>query len=155
MEIIASAPGLIVCARATRLARCAGHLFRAIRTADRAIPLFRKALKLKPELPKSLAGLGRAYLAKSQPEEALRYMKQAVRMEPNDAPLHYQLGQAYLLAEALATCERRFTEGLVLAVEEKRRLLERMRSYGPKEMVWSPVGTGWGRPLQPKQLANH
>jgi hypothetical protein len=56
----------------------------------------------------------------------------------------FELGKLYPLAEVLAVCERRLTDGAVLALEEKRRLVELMRSHGPNEMVWSPASTGWG-----------
>src|SRR6516165_1209306 len=42
--------------------------------ADHAIAMFEKALALNPKMPLSLAGLGKAYIQKSKPEEAIPYL---------------------------------------------------------------------------------
>jgi hypothetical protein len=62
----------------------------------------------------------------------------------------FQPGETYLLAQVLEACEQYLASGAVAAAEEKRQLVELMRSTGPVLMVWSPSGPGWGEsPFNP------
>jgi tetratricopeptide (TPR) repeat protein len=63
---------------------------------DQAIHFFRLALARESRSPKSLTGIGKAYVRKGDPAQAARYLAQAIAFEPDNAAFHYQLGQAYL-----------------------------------------------------------
>jgi hypothetical protein len=68
----------------------------------------------------------------------------------------FQPGHVYPLAEVVAACERRLTEGAVRDAEGKRRLVNEMRSCGHDEVIWSPPWLRLGGiAVQPEQLAHH
>ena len=73
-------------------------------------------------------------------------MKQAVRMEPNDAPLHYQLGQAYLKAGQRPEAERELAAAQKLqaaAFEKQEELLS--GRLPPPPVRSNPVSPPVGR----------
>jgi Flp pilus assembly protein TadD len=73
-------------------------------------------------MPLSLAGIGKAYVRESKPEEAIPYLQRAVELEPDSANLHYQLGQAYLKANRNSAAERELAEAgrLQAKIREKQ-----------------------------------
>jgi tetratricopeptide (TPR) repeat protein len=64
-------------------------------TETRAITLLQTALKLKPLLPEAHYLLGDLALRRGNPEEALVYLEQAVKLDPEGAKIHFALFRAY------------------------------------------------------------
>lgn len=60
-----------------------------------AAGLYRDALRKNPMLVGALIGLGRVFLAQKKPQQALRYLKRAVRLNPKSSQVHMLMGQAY------------------------------------------------------------
>jgi len=89
-----------------------------------AIKFYREALARRAQLPKSLAGLGKAYLRKGETAPSIRYLKEAIAIEPGIGSYHYQLGQAYLKAgrRAEAKEEMAMAEKLQTEAREKQAL---------------------------------
>ena len=54
---------------------------------DQAVHFFRLALARESRSPKSLAGIGKAYVRKGDPAQAARYLAQAIAFEPDNAAL--------------------------------------------------------------------
>jgi len=59
-----------------------------------AIPHYRKAIALRPDLAKAYARLGRLYLLLGRPDEAAPYASVAMVRDPKDADAHLDLGRA-------------------------------------------------------------
>jgi len=59
---------------------------------DMAIKFYREALARRAQLPKSLARLGKAYLRSGETAQGIRYLKEAVGIEPGIGSYRYQLG---------------------------------------------------------------
>jgi tetratricopeptide (TPR) repeat protein len=91
-----------------------GRYFEGQARYDRAIALYREALKRDPLLVEAYTGLGMALAAQQRYEDAVRQFQAAVVLEPHAAHLHNNLGYAYLLSDQ--------TEQAVKALEEARRL---------------------------------
>ncbi len=62
-----------------------------------ALYYYKEALKIEQNFVIALRGVGRTYLAVNQGRLALKYLKQAVRLAPKAAEIHYDLAEAYLL----------------------------------------------------------
>jgi len=77
-------------------------------------------------MPLSLAGIGRANIRQSKPEEAIPYLKRAVELQPDSANLRYQLGQAYLKAGRRGDAEKELTEAAQLQTHVREKQEERM-----------------------------
>ena len=90
------------------------------RPTDEAIKFYRQALARKPQLPKSLAGLEEAYIRKGETAQGIRYLKDAIAIEPGMASFHYQLGRAYLSAGRRAEAEKEFATVEKLQAEDHR-----------------------------------
>ena len=60
-----------------------------------AIEMFRKALAINPDMPDSLAGIAKCYLASGQPSLAVPLLQHAVELEPQSTKMHYLLGRAF------------------------------------------------------------
>jgi tetratricopeptide (TPR) repeat protein len=61
-----------------------------------AIDSLTRALRRNPDLVPALDALGRAYLAKSWPEDALRELRRAAALAPNSATVTVNLGRVWL-----------------------------------------------------------
>jgi hypothetical protein len=53
-------------------------------------------------------------------------------------------GETFLRDDVIAACEQRILDGGVIAVEQKRYLLDRIRVAASAHIVFSPQGSGWG-----------
>ena len=60
-----------------------------------ATRLYRDALRKNPMLVGALIGLGRVFLVQKQQQNAIRYLKRALRLNPKSSQVHMLLGQAY------------------------------------------------------------
>src|SRR5688500_11401879 len=65
-----------------------------------AIVEFKNALQIDPNFAPALAGIGRAYKAKSWHADAARELQRAVKVQPDDLLLRADLGQVLLDLEA-------------------------------------------------------
>ena len=81
--------------------------------------MFRKALALNPEMPLSLAGLGKAYVRNGQPAEAIPYLEKAVAFQPDSANMHYQFGQAHLTTGRREVAQKELAEAGRLQAEAR------------------------------------
>ena len=72
--------------------------------------MFRKALAINSQLPASLEGIGKAYLHKGQPAEAIPYFQKALKFHADNSKLHFQLGQAYLKSGQQAKGQQELAE---------------------------------------------
>lgn len=61
-----------------------------------ALEMFSKALAINPNMPDSLAGIAKCYLASGQPSLAVPLLQRAVGLEPRSTKMHYLLGRALL-----------------------------------------------------------
>ncbi|MGH7744235.1 MAG: tetratricopeptide repeat protein [Candidatus Dormibacteria bacterium] len=61
-----------------------------------AFEMFSKALVINPNMPDSLAGMAKCYLASDQPSLAVPLLQRAVELEPRSIKMHYLLGRALL-----------------------------------------------------------
>lgn len=79
--------------------------------------------------PQALRQLGRDAITRGDPEKAAEYFERALTLKPNDADLHYQLGNAYGLAAAGAG----MFKAMSMASKAKNEL-ERAVQLDPKLM---------------------
>jgi Flp pilus assembly protein TadD len=82
-------------------------------------------------MPLSLAGLGKAYVRKAKPEEAIPLLKQAVELQPDSANMHYQLGQAYLKAGRREEAQKEMAEAQKLQAESRQKQEEKISGQLP------------------------
>ncbi|MCH8824314.1 MAG: tetratricopeptide repeat protein [Planctomycetes bacterium] len=72
-----------------------GQLLKAQGDWDMAEKAFRRALEINPNEPAALVGMTQIKLQKKNPREALTYLKQLMRILPNQPFLYQLLGQTY------------------------------------------------------------
>jgi Flp pilus assembly protein TadD len=65
---------------------------------DRALELALSVVRDWPEDAEANGVIGRIYLRRALPRQAVAYLERAVRASPADAPLRYHLGTAYVRA---------------------------------------------------------
>jgi tetratricopeptide (TPR) repeat protein len=89
-------------------------------TPDLAMQLVERARKLAPASYFWLcdAEMGRALLAKDQPEKAVPLFEESVKLQPNNAQTHYYLEQAYRRAGRKSDAQRERAEFLRLKAQE-------------------------------------
>jgi tetratricopeptide (TPR) repeat protein len=103
---------------------------------EAAEPNFVKARSLQPASAAPLAGLGRVALAKKDYAGAVKFLEQALAVEPRASALHYPLGLAYRnlgdLAKAEFHLQRRGETDAVIAdrlMSEVRGMLRSAAAY--------------------------
>jgi Flp pilus assembly protein TadD len=82
-------------------------------------------------MPTSLAGLGKAYIRKAEPEEAIPFLKQAVELQSDSANMHYQLGQAYLKAGRRDEAQKEMAEAQKLQGRARQKQEEKLAGQLP------------------------
>jgi adenylate cyclase len=76
-----------------------GKIYHAERRSVEAIAEFETSIRLNPNFVSAYARIGPAKLATGQPEDALRYVDEAIRRSPKDAQIYYWhmwAGQSHL-----------------------------------------------------------
>jgi tetratricopeptide (TPR) repeat protein len=63
--------------------------------ADAVLPLLEKAIKLDSEMELAHLDLGILYTGAGRQDDALREMKEAERLAPDDVDVHWRLGRLY------------------------------------------------------------
>ena len=74
-----------------------------------------QALKIKPDFVRALQGISETYIAMGWVPEAVEKLEKAVRLSPESAPLHYQMGRAYQLALEFEKAFRSYQKVIELA----------------------------------------
>jgi tetratricopeptide (TPR) repeat protein len=74
-----------------------------------------QALEIKPDFVRALQGLSETYIAMGRVPEAVEKLEKAVRLSPESAPLHYQMGRAYQLALEFEKAFRSYQKVIELA----------------------------------------
>ena len=76
-----------------------------------------EALEMQSDFVQALRGLARTYMAKGRYEDAIFRLKKAVRMNPELALLHYELGNAFRLAGYRRDARDAYKQAIQLAPE--------------------------------------
>ncbi len=103
----------------------AGASYQLLHEGD-PLPLFRRALKADPSSIAAKIALGEALLLAHDTPEAVTFLEQAARAEPNFRRLQYLLGRAYQLAGRKEEARLAFERSRALAAredEEDRQLM--------------------------------
>jgi tetratricopeptide (TPR) repeat protein len=82
---------------------------------ERSEKYYREALESKPDFITALAGLSQTYIAMGRIPEAVGKLEKAVRIAPESAVLHFQLGRAYQLALEFEKAYRSYQQVVRLA----------------------------------------
>ena len=87
---------------------------------DAALPLLRKAIQIKSNIAMAHLDLGIIYADKGQHAEALRELKLAAKINPDDVAVHWRLAQLYRAMGRKADAEAEFekTKTLTKAADE-------------------------------------
>ncbi len=83
------------------------------RPAD-AIPIYQRALRLKPDYGNAHQNLGVAYAQTKQIDKAIVELREAVRLQPKYANAHVNLGNAYYVNKQFAEAAEMYEKGLEL-----------------------------------------
>jgi tetratricopeptide (TPR) repeat protein len=62
---------------------------------EAALPLFKNAISIDPEFELAHLDLGILYVAAGRIDDALRELKIAAKLAPNDVDVHWRLGRLY------------------------------------------------------------
>jgi type IV pilus assembly protein PilF len=84
---------------------------------ERSEKNYLQALSIKPDFVTALQGLSETYIAMGRIPEAVEKLEKAVRLLPENAPLHFQLARAYRLALEFAKAYRSYLKVIELAPE--------------------------------------
>jgi len=84
------------------------YLFYPDRVGD-AIPLFKRALDLKPDYDDAAINLAAAYIRLGNPAEAARLAAAVIAKNPDKPAAHFNLGVAYCLEGDFGGAERELT----------------------------------------------
>ena len=76
-----------------------------------------EALELKADFVQALRGIGRTYMAIGRYDDAIFRLKKAVRIHPEVAVLHYELGNAYRRAGYRRDAREAYNQAIQLAPE--------------------------------------
>ena len=76
-----------------------------------------EALSIRPKFVNALQGLSQTYVAMGRIPEAVEKLEKAVRLDPQSAPLHFQLARAYQLAMNFEKAYRSYLQVIRLAPE--------------------------------------
>jgi TolB-like protein/cytochrome c-type biogenesis protein CcmH/NrfG len=88
-----------------------GHVYLSKKRHEKAIAVFERAIDLNANYPMVFAGLGDVLSWAGRPQEAIEYLKKAMRLDPEQSFWYFWfLGHAYFLAgqheEAIETLKR-------------------------------------------------
>ena len=86
---------------------------------ERSEEYYRKALDSKPDFITALSGLSQTYIAMGRIPEAVVKLEKAVRIAPEAAVLHFQLGKAYQLALEFEKAYRSYQQVVRLAPDSR------------------------------------
>jgi type IV pilus assembly protein PilF len=94
---------------------------------------YQKALKLEPNHPPALLGLGRTYLALGRVPEAVAALSGAIDLYPEMVDAHYELGRAYMMLRDYRKAKAAFQMTVRLApastqAAEARTILEKLKN---------------------------
>jgi len=78
---------------------------------------FLEALKLNPDFINALAGLGTMYIDQGRYDEAVVKLERAVRKDPKDGKLHFELGRAYRSQGNMVQAKAEFAKAARLAAD--------------------------------------
>jgi Flp pilus assembly protein TadD len=84
----------------------------------------REALRLKPDYVDAIHLLGLTHVRLKQYPEATALFQQAIRLTPNDAVLHLNLGKTYFLTGRKEEAQQEYRTLLRLDKEVAQKLLE-------------------------------
>jgi hypothetical protein len=90
---------------------------------DTAVSYLNKACQLLPEDPFPLFDLAIAFNAVFSEQDALTVLKYGIKVVPNMAQMHYELGQQQLIMGCLLEAEQSFRTVLQLGINKKDSLL--------------------------------
>ena len=76
-----------------------------------------QALSIRPDFVRALQGLSETYIAMGRIPEAVERLEKAVRLVPESAALHFQLGRVYQLALEFEKAYRSYQKVIELAPE--------------------------------------
>ena len=82
---------------------------------ERSEKYYREALDSRPNFITALSGLSQTYIAMGRIPEAVGKLEKAVRLAPDNAVLHFQLGRAYQLALEFEKAYRSYQQVVRLA----------------------------------------
>jgi tetratricopeptide (TPR) repeat protein len=91
-----------------------GNLLLGLEQLSQAEAAFRRAGELAPSLIRPYIGLAKVSLARSEPDEALHHLEQALKLGPRQGEAHWLLAEAYRRSGNGAAAERhtRVAQGL-------------------------------------------
>jgi tetratricopeptide (TPR) repeat protein len=105
---------------------------------------YSRALKLRPHFVDAQIGIGKALTAMNEPRQALDYLLDAERSDPQNDTVHYRLALAYRKLGIKTDAEREWT-----AFQEMRKSEEPIRLLY-QEMQQGPTTTQTAEPAQPQ-----
>jgi tetratricopeptide (TPR) repeat protein len=112
-----------------------GELARQGRQWPQAIEHFSRSAKLDPGFVDALIGWGKSLVSSGRPEEAVKPLETAVRLQPENPVAHFQLATAYRRAGRKDEAEREF------AAHRKTSEQARQRTEGIQNAVLGPPQT--------------
>ena len=86
----------------------------------RAFQNYRKALELNSRSIEAYTGLGNIALKKAKPEIALQLYLKALKIEPENAQLHYNIGICYELLQDKERARKSFEQALQIWPDYKK-----------------------------------
>ncbi|MCK9229842.1 MAG: tetratricopeptide repeat protein [Syntrophales bacterium] len=98
-----------------------GRAWREQRADDRALSFFEEAARVRPNriLPLVLMNMGTLLLTMDRPDEALKHLRESVRMAPYVADFRYALGEAFLAKGMTGDAVRELRRAIDLAPESE------------------------------------
>jgi tetratricopeptide (TPR) repeat protein len=105
--------------------RYLGECYAAISKVDAAISAFKKAIKHNPRDAASLSAMGCLFDEQEEnPEIALMFCKESVRLSPENGLFRYRLGQLYLKQDRLADALKQFKKAEFLGQDASAVIVE-------------------------------
>lgn len=98
-----------------------GRSFREQGAKDKALSYFEDAARVRPNriLPLVLMNMGTLLLAMDRPDDALRHLRESVRLAPFVADFRYALGEAFLAKGMTEEAVGEFRQAIDLAPESQ------------------------------------
>jgi len=117
-----------------------GHIAQLQAGSDAAYPLYLRAIELNPNEVEAQLGLAEVLVERERPQEALAYLRSAVKADPMNANAHYRLARVCHTLH-LADEERqemKLFEDL-RATKDRLAQLYRQMNRGPGQQVAAPA----------------
>ncbi|RVT95465.1 tetratricopeptide repeat protein [Rhodovarius crocodyli] len=107
---------------------------------DRALPMLRRAVELRPQDGNIADSLGWVLFRLGDKDGAIEWLERAVELEPRNGTINYHLGDAYWVAGRRSEAEFQWSRALTMELEtgEEPAIRERL-SGGLPERAW-PAG---------------